>query len=84
MSISTPVPTTIQLRRGRLVGLIAVVAALAAAVTSVLLVFAVDSRSAQTDLPSADIELVQPSPVASAADAICTPILQELEYRGLP
>ena len=87
MSISTPVPTTIQLRRGRLVGLIAVVAALAAAVTSVLLVFAVDSRSAQADpsrLPTADIELVQPSPVASAADAICTPILQELEYRGLP
>ena len=46
MSISTPVPTTIQLRRGRLVGLIAVVAALAAAVTSALLVFAMDSRSA--------------------------------------
>ena len=49
MSISTPVPTTIRLRRGRLVGLIAVVAALAAAVTSALLILAVDGRSQQAD-----------------------------------
>lgn len=87
MSISTPVPITIQLRRGRLVGLMAVVAALAAAVTSALLVFAVDRRSEQADpsrVTSAGIELAQPSPVTSAADAICSPILQELKYRGLP
>jgi hypothetical protein len=87
MSISTPVPATTQLRRGRLVGLIAVVAALAAAVTSALLVLAVGSRSEQADPSretSAGIELAQPSPVTSAADAICSPILEELEYRGSP
>jgi hypothetical protein len=66
MSISTPVPTTIYLRRGRLVGLMAVVAALAAAVTSALLVLAVDNRSEQADpsrATSADVALVEPSRV---------------------
>ena len=78
MTISTPVPTTIQLRRsrlgrGRLVGLMAAVAALAAAITWSLLVFAVDSRS----------ERAQPNRVTSA-DVLAPLILQELKYRGLP
>jgi hypothetical protein len=86
MSISTPVPTTIQLRRGRLVGLMAVVAALAAAVTSALLVLAVDNRSEQADpsrATSADVAWVEPSPVTSA-DFLADLILQERKYRGLP
>jgi len=73
MTISTPVPTTIQLRRSRLVGLMAAVAAWVAAITCALLVFAVDSRS----------ERAQPNRVTTA-DVIAPLILQELKYRGLP
>jgi hypothetical protein len=86
MSISTPVPTTIYLRRGRLVGLMAVVAALAAAVTSALLVLAVDNRSEQADpsrATSADVARVEPSRVTSA-DFLADLVLQERKYRGLP
>lgn len=43
MTASTTIPTTVQLRRSRLVGLMAVSAALAACITWALLVFAVNT-----------------------------------------
>jgi hypothetical protein len=46
MSATTTVPTTIQLSRGRLTGLMLTAAALAALITWALLVFAVGSESA--------------------------------------
>jgi hypothetical protein len=78
MTISTPIPATIQLPRsrlasGRLVGLMVAVAALAAAITWALLAFAVDSRS----------QRAEPSRVTSA-DVYATLMLQELKYRGRP
>ena len=43
MSISASIPATVQIRRGRLLGLIGVVAALAAGVTWVVTAFAFDT-----------------------------------------
>lgn len=60
MNISTPIPTTIQLRRSRLVGLMAAVAALAAAITWALLIFAVD-RGAEQAAPAATTGADAPS-----------------------
>ena len=45
MSVSASIPATVQIRRGRLLGLVAGVAVLAAAVTWVVLTFAVDAGS---------------------------------------
>jgi hypothetical protein len=45
MSVSTPIPRTVELRRSRLIGLVAVVAVLAAGITWALLTFVVDSGS---------------------------------------
>jgi hypothetical protein len=63
MSVSASIPTTVQIRRGRLIGLIALVAALAATVTWVVLAVAFDTRAsgeqaamqaaASSSLPSA-------------------------------
>lgn len=45
MSVSAPIPATVQIRRGHLLGLIGVVAALAACVTWVVTAFAFDGTS---------------------------------------
>jgi hypothetical protein len=45
MSTSVSIPATVQIKRGRLVGLVAGAAAVAAAVTWVVLTFAVDAGS---------------------------------------
>ena len=45
MSASTSIPATVQIRRGRLVGLVALAAALAAAITWVVIAFAFDGGS---------------------------------------
>jgi hypothetical protein len=47
MSASTTIPATVQIRRSRLLGLIGLVAALAAAVTWVLVAFAFDNGSSK-------------------------------------
>ena len=49
MSTSVSIPATIQIKRGRLVGLVAGVAVLAAAVTWVVLTFAVDAGSSTSE-----------------------------------
>ena len=48
MSVSASIPATLQIRRSRLLGLIAVVAALAAAVTWALTAFAFDTGGTGT------------------------------------
>ena len=55
MTVSSSVPATIQVRRSRLVGLIAAAAAVAAGITWALLTFAVNTRtgSAQGRVPTA-------------------------------
>jgi hypothetical protein len=53
MNVSTTIPATVQIRRGRLLGLIGAVAVLAAAITSALLVFAVDVGSTDVTAESA-------------------------------
>jgi hypothetical protein len=47
MSASTTIPATVQIRRSRLLGLVALVAGLAAVVTWVVLVFAFDNGSSK-------------------------------------
>ena len=48
MSVSVSIPTTIQIRRGRLLGLVALVAVLAAGVTAVVLTVALDDGAPGT------------------------------------
>ena len=43
MNVSTTIPTTVQIRRGHLIGLIVAAAALAAAITWLLVAFAFDA-----------------------------------------
>ena len=45
MSVSTTIPTTVQIRRGRLIGLILAAAVLAATITWLLVAVAFDSGS---------------------------------------
>ena len=44
MNVSTTIPTTVQIRRGHLIGLLVAAAALAAAITWLLVAFAFDSE----------------------------------------
>ena len=57
MNVSTTVPTTVQIRRGHLIGLIVAAAALAAVITWLLVGFAFDSGATRapqsTSLPGA-------------------------------
>ncbi len=66
MNASAPIPTTIHLRPSRLLGIIVAVAALAAAITWALLVFAVDSgsQSAQPAVRTSEDVLAGLSPRA--------------------
>ena len=48
MSVSVSIPTTVQIRRSRLIGLVALVAVLAAAVTSIGLTIAFDGGTSAT------------------------------------
>ena len=47
MNVSTTIPTTVQIRRGQLIGLLVAAAALAAAITWLLVAFAFDSGATQ-------------------------------------
>jgi hypothetical protein len=68
MSASTSVPATVQIRRSRLVGLVGLAAALAAALTWVVLAFALDSGSSSAaPSPRAVAAGLGPSPMQEAA-----------------
>jgi hypothetical protein len=62
MTLSTSAPAAIEIRRGRLLGLVAAVAATAAVVTWGLVAFAFDSNSSSTHASSS-----RPSVVVSSA-----------------
>jgi hypothetical protein len=66
VNASTSIPATVQIRRGRLVGLVGIVAAVAAAVTWLVLAVAFDSGTAVT-LPSA-----QPASVSVSSDGLAS------------
>ena len=55
MSTSVSIPATVQIKRGRLFGLVAVVAVLAAAVTWAVLTFAVNSGSSTTQAAAPNV-----------------------------
>ena len=76
MNVSMSIPTTIQVRRSRLVGLMAAVAALAAAITVALLVWAVDTGGDKA-VPS-NVTTAGPS-----TDPLST-YLRIIQYRGMP
>jgi hypothetical protein len=58
MNVSTPIPSTVELVRSRLVGLMAIVAALAATITWALLVFVVDTGAERAGTEPFDPPLV--------------------------
>ena len=76
MNVSASIPATVEIRRNRLLGLIVAVAALAAAITSVVFAFGFDG-GASTAAPSVPIDASVP--VSSAAqDARKVPSLMSL------
>jgi hypothetical protein len=76
MNLSTTIPATVQIGRGRLFGLVGVVAALAAIITWTLLVLAFDNgTSAATSSVRTDVV----APISSAAqDARRVPSIMSL------
>jgi hypothetical protein len=75
MNVSTTIPATVQIRRSRLVGLVAGVAAVAAAITWAVLAFAVDTgtETAQRQIVSAPPVVSSPIPVTGYLEAIRIP-----------
>ena len=80
MSASTSIPATVQIRRGRLVGLVALAAALAAAITWVVVAFAFDDSTktvpntktsvAHSQVPSMQRAIMELTPAQVAAGAL--------------
>jgi hypothetical protein len=72
MNVSTTIPATVQIRRSRLLGLIGLVAAVAAAVTWAVLAFGVDSGSgqAQTNALAKPAVVSSPIPMTGYLDGI--------------
>jgi hypothetical protein len=76
MNFSTTIPATVQIRRGRLFGLIGVVAALAAVMTWMLLVLAFDNG---TSAATSSLQTDAVAPVSFAArDARRIPSIMSL------
>jgi hypothetical protein len=67
VSVSTTVPTTVQITRGQLVGLVVAAAALAAAITWLLVAVAFDSGATPTQQSTSLRGAVTPAAVASTA-----------------
>ena len=61
MSVSASIPATVQIRRGHLLGLIGVVAALAACVTWVVIAFALDTGTSGAVSSSTSVSASQPA-----------------------
>ena len=76
MNVSTTIPTTVQIRRGHLIGLIVAAAALAAAITWLLVAVAFDSGATRTQQ-----DVSQPSAVTPAATKLTG---YPPDYRGRP
>jgi len=76
MNVSTTIPATVQIGRGRLFGLVGVVAALAAVITWMLLVLAFDNG---TSVATSSVRTDAFAPVSSAAqDARRVPSIMSL------
>lgn len=76
MNVSTTVPTTVHIRRGHLIGLIVAAAALAAAITWLLVAFAFDSGATRAQQGTS-----RPGPMTPADG---TSPGYPSDYRGLP
>ena len=72
MNVSTTIPATVQIRRGRLLSLVAGVAAAAAAITWAVSAYAVDDGSSQTRAvaPAAPLVTSAAIPAAGYLDAV--------------
>jgi len=66
VNVSTTIPTTVQIRRGHLIGLIVAAAALAAAITWLVVSFAFDSGATQAQQTTSPGGAVTPAAVTSA------------------
>jgi hypothetical protein len=76
VNVSTPIPTTVEIRRGRLLGLIVAAAALAAVITWLLVSVAFDSAATTTQQSVLRPGAVTPAPTPSTG--------YPPNYRGLP
>jgi hypothetical protein len=65
VNASTTVPTTVQIRRGRLIGLIVAAAALAAAITWLVVAFAFESGATQAQQSTSRRGAVTPAAATS-------------------
>jgi hypothetical protein len=76
VNVSTTIPTTVQIRRGHLLGLIAAAVALAAAITWLLVAIAFDSGAPPTHQRVSGPGAVTPTAIPSTA--------YPPNYRGMP
>jgi hypothetical protein len=76
MNVSTTIPTTVQIGRGHLVGLIIAAAALAAATTWLLVAVAFDSGATRAQQGVSQPRAVTPAAVATTG--------YPPNYRGMP
>jgi hypothetical protein len=65
VNVSTTIPTTVQIRRGQLIGLLVAAAALAAAITWLLVGFAFDSGATQAQQSTSQPGAATPAAVTS-------------------
>jgi hypothetical protein len=65
VNVSTHIPTTVQIRRGQLIGLIVAAAVLAATITWLLVAFAFDSGATQAQQSVSQPGAVTPAAVTS-------------------
>jgi hypothetical protein len=76
VNVSTTIPTTVQIRRGHLIGSIVAAAALAAAITWLLVAVAFDSGATRAQQSVSGPGAVTPAAVASSG--------YPSAYRGMP
>ena len=84
MTMSNSVPATIEIRRSRLLGLVAAVAAVAAGITAALFVFAVNTEgSGQRNVPAASPSTPSANEQAYVRGiASLTPVQQAAAFGG--
>jgi hypothetical protein len=85
MSVSPSIPATIEIRRGRLIGLVAAVAVVAAAVTWFLVAFAFDNTSSTANsIGLRTIAVGNPHPPASPHFTVAGPTRASQDARKVP
>lgn len=85
MSVSTTIPTTVQIRRGHLVGLIGAAAVLAAAITWLLVGFAFDSGASRAPQSTSQRDAATPAAITGFEPGQWPgPPPYPSDFRGMP